>query len=359
MPGNKHTNTKHHSQNKAEQIRFMTDVTSLLSTIEQYGNPFEDESPYLVTLVSKSQLDEQATQTVKRLAEIGKIQYSDFLSKRLQSHEINFYEPVKMNKLNIFKEQSVRKVSALTVKNKMLRNDCELFSRLYLGATNRKVDLDQFFNYENQPFPPSISNNGHLRNGPKSNIVDCLRDEYQDADLEDLDYGSHDDATAFVVDGAVIVHFINSTGAKTFGEYSSKIRDYFRPFTQKYQRIDIVWDVYRENTIKRHAREKRGTGRIQKVASALKLPQKWVEFLKVDENKNRLFKLLAQDIVKIDAPDCLIVTNVEQNVLTLKEHDTSRIEPSNHEETDTRLFVHVKDAVLAGRNSYVLPIVMS
>lgn len=193
-----------------------------------------------------------------------------------------------MNNFKIFKEKPLRKVSSLEIKNKMLRNDYKLFSRLYLGAQNRGVNLEQFFNYENQPFPPSISDNGHLRNGPKGNIVDSLCNTYKDVDLEYMDYGTEDDATAFFVDGAVIVRFINPTGAGTFGEYSSKIQEYFRQYTKRYERIDVVWDVYRNNSIKRDAREKRGIGRAQKVDTNLKTPKNWTKNRKICRHAVRL-----------------------------------------------------------------------
>lgn len=347
-------NTKHHSQSEAEQKRFIKDVNSLLNTIELYGNPFESESPHLLTLVSNFQFDEKTAATVKGLVEIGKKQYSDFVKNRLESHTTNFFEPVKTNKFKIFKEKPPRKASSLALKNKMLRNDYELFSRLYLGATNRKVNLDEFFNYENQPFPPSISDNGYLRNGPKGNIVDCLCEVYNNENLEDLDYGTHEDATAFFFDGAVVVHFINTTGVKTFRDYSLKLQEYFRQFTKKFQRVDVIWDVYRTNSLKKDAREKRGVGRIQKVDLNLNVPKNWANFLKVNENKTQLFALLAQDIVKMDSPNCLIASNIDDKVLTSTEYDRSRIEPCNHEETDTRLFVHVSDAVNAGHTKVII-----
>lgn len=154
-----------------------------------------------------------------------------------------------------------------------------------------------------------------MRNGPKGNVVDCLCGLYKNVEIENLDHGTHEDATAYFFDGAVVVHFINSTDAKTVRDYSLKVQDYFRAFTKKFQRVDVIWDVYRQNSIKRDAREKRGVDRIQKVDLNLNVPKNWSNFLHVDENKTQLFKLLAQDIIKIDSPDCLIVTNIDEKLL--------------------------------------------
>ena len=40
----------------------------------------------------------------------------------------------------------------------------------------RDLDLNNFFNYENQPFPPSLSNDGELYETQKSNIICLLED---------------------------------------------------------------------------------------------------------------------------------------------------------------------------------------
>jgi len=36
------------------------------------------------------------------------------------------------------------------------------------------ADMEEFFRYENQREPPSLSNQGSLRSGNKSDILECL-----------------------------------------------------------------------------------------------------------------------------------------------------------------------------------------
>ncbi len=46
--------------------------------------------------------------------------------------------------------------------------DRELFGRLFITCQTRKGDLKEFFKYENQPFPLSISDfNGELQDASK------------------------------------------------------------------------------------------------------------------------------------------------------------------------------------------------
>ena len=64
-----------------------------------------------------------------------------------------------------------------------------------------------------------------------------------------------------------------------------------------YERIDIVADTYREQSLKNPARLKRGTSSRVMVQSALsKMPRNFKDFLKNGENKSRLIELI-QDVL--------------------------------------------------------------
>lgn len=179
-----------------------------------------------------------------------------------------FWEPIKSNNFRIFREKTPAKTSKAAEKLKLLKNDCQLFLRLFIGCTNRAADLDEFFRHENQPFPISISDNGHLRYGPKSDILECLEDLCQG-----IDVGDPTNVTSFHIEGAIIPHFIKTSAVKTFGDYSLKVQSYIQNFTSKYERGDVVWDTYKPNSLKNGTREKRGSGRAQAVKSKMCLPK--------------------------------------------------------------------------------------
>ena len=67
--------TPHHEQSSASQVRFTTHVQSLVSTIEELGNPFEEESTDLISLVSKNVADPAMKASLNKIEEIGKNQY--------------------------------------------------------------------------------------------------------------------------------------------------------------------------------------------------------------------------------------------------------------------------------------------
>ena len=72
---------------------------------------------------------------------------------------------------------------------------------------------------------------------------------------------------AIIVDGAVVVQMLQPTAVSTFEEYFNSI---FAPYIlrqlEDVKRIDIVCDVYKDDSLKKAAREKRGSGQRRKVA---------------------------------------------------------------------------------------------
>ena len=47
----------------------------------------------------------------------------------------------------------------------LTKNDCYLFSRLYISCQTREGNLEQFYAHDKQPAPPSLSLGGKLRLG--------------------------------------------------------------------------------------------------------------------------------------------------------------------------------------------------
>ena len=66
---------------------------------------------------------------------------------------------------------------------------------------------------------------------------------------------------AVIIDGAVIVQMLQPKTVRTFDEYFSTV---FAPYILKHletaKRVDPVWDVYQDDSLKRSLREKRGSG---------------------------------------------------------------------------------------------------
>lgn len=99
------------------------------------------------------------------------------------------------------------------LKLRSAKNDCQLFSRLYIGCQNRGCNLDDFFSHENQACPPSIAYGGRLRQTSKSDLLRCFENLHKTRTDES-------EVSVVILDGAAMVQILKPKTAKTFQEYS-------------------------------------------------------------------------------------------------------------------------------------------
>jgi hypothetical protein len=59
-------------------------------------------------------------------------------------------------------------------KQKVLKEDWQLFSKLFISCQSRECDLKEFFRHENQPFPAALSDGGKLHSCQKSQLAAIL-----------------------------------------------------------------------------------------------------------------------------------------------------------------------------------------
>jgi len=142
-----------------------------------------------------------------------------------------------------------------------LKHDFSLFGTLYVSMQKRPGDLQELFNHETQAYPPSLSDHGQLRFRKKSDLLECLS-----SDGNTDPPPSHD---CKLIDGAAIVHALPKHSAQTFEDYTKNI---FIPYTQQQlktcKRLDVVWDVYVDESLKESASAKRGSRKRLRVGPA-------------------------------------------------------------------------------------------
>lgn len=98
--------------------------------------------------------------------------------------------------------------------------------------------------------------------------------------------------------------------------------------------------------MKASTRESRGSGIIIKVSDSTAIPKKFKQFLCVNEKKTQLFQLLAKKMVGyLHYLGKHVVCTFDDQVFTPITMDVSSISPTSHEEADSRLLLHVKNAV--------------
>ena len=161
---------------------------------------------------------------------------------------------------------------------------------------------------------------------------------------------------AKVLDGSVIVHLLQPGATKTFQEYADQI---FKPYIlsqlEMVERLDIVWDVYRPDSLKQGARENRGKGTQRRVKAGTAIPSNWESFLRVNDNKTELFDYLGKFIVTVTVPGKEIYsTNGDRILCSASETNRQHLEPCSHEEADSRIMLHVADQVRQGHKRILI-----
>ena len=158
---------------------------------------------------------------------------------------------------------------------------------------------------------------------------------------------------AKVLDGSVIAHMLHPGTCTTFADYAEQV---FKPYIlsqlESVQRLDIVWDIYREDSLKLGARENRGKGTRRRVESRTKIPGNWQSFLRVNENKTELFAFLCKHAVQtvLENGKEIYSTNGEDVLVSGAGNVTTDLAQCTHEEADTRIMLHVADQLKQGHS---------
>lgn len=122
----------------------------MVDTITEFGNPFLDDSKELVCLSSKDVADVTVVTTVNEIKAIGLQQYQLFVKKRLVDRSKLIGDPIPKNRLALIRDRPrPARLSKSKLQLKSAKNDCQLFSRLYIGCQNRGSNVDKFFIHEN------------------------------------------------------------------------------------------------------------------------------------------------------------------------------------------------------------------
>ena len=254
-------------------------------------NPFMEESESLPVLDNRDVTDPAIVQTVRELEKTGQDQYK-YMTERVIERTTPVFDPISKNQMTLFSRPPSRGPSKTKQTITSLKSDCTLFSRLYIATQIRHGDLDNIFKHENHACPPSLSLLGKLRFGTKSDLVECLEKLCTSC-------GEAPVAEVIILDGAAILKMLKPIDVKTFQDYATHV---FLPFIKaqlrNVTRIDIIWDVYLEDSLKSTAREILGRGIRRRVAPSNTIPGNWQEFLRLADNKTELFDFLAHHVVE-------------------------------------------------------------
>ena len=107
-------------------------------------------------------------------------------------------------------------------------------------------------------------------------------------------------------------------------------------------------------SLKGDTRKGRESGLIVSVRENTPMVQHWTECLKDNSNKAELFHLIAEKITTNRTDHKMVLATHGENVIFSSAIDIDHFSPCNHEETDTRMFLHLKDFSATGHRKVSL-----
>ena len=273
---------------------------------------------------------------LRTVEEVGAKQYADFVAELLVNRSKSLYDPIERNNLAVFTGATTKATTKASQQLTSAKNDCSLFSRLYISCQTRKGNLDEFFEHENAPCPPSLSQNGRIRvPQKKSDLADCLES------LTTPQVEQPKEIDAIIIDEAVVVNMIRpGPTARSFAEYANEsFVPYILAQLSHAKRLDVVWDEYIADSLKATTRSNRGQGTRRRVRATSQVPHNWQQFSRNDENKRELFHFLGQCLGELICGKQLLTT-VGQEILSVPPRaDVVSLSPCTHEEADTTMML--------------------
>ena len=145
--------------------------------------------------------------------------------------------------------------------------------------------------------------------------------------------------------------------AKTFDEYAQQAAiPYVSSQLRSVSRVDLVWDTYKDDSLKGTARAKRGMGIRIRVVGKTAVAGSWQNFLRADSNKTTLFSFLFKIILQAFCKEDKEVVLIEgKGVLGAQQlQDIHILAPCIHEEAVRCMLLHVSHAAQHGHRQMLI-----
>lgn len=225
------------------------------------------------------------------------------------------------------------------------KNENELFSSLYIACKHRNANLAEFFSHENQQHSPAISLHGKPRQSTKPEIIKPLQ-KGQTTILQEPQ------VQAKIIDGAYMTNILRpgSEICKSFDDYANKV---FVPHIIHFWKCRsggcCLGLLYRQQPQRFHEGAPWQRNQTQSIWGKLtssklaKFPEsQWKQdrAIHIPCNKTDFFKVTCRQ------GDC--INQWGQCIIQPSPWTESNITPCNHEEADSRIFVHAADCAKQG-----------
>ena len=147
-----------------------------MTSIEEMGNQFLDESAYLLALDPEELLDDTVVRTIRNIETIGEKLHSEYVEQRLAKPTTAISHPRSKQHIPLFSKRGTKVRSRSQLEVADLKVNRDLMSSVYISCQSRAINLDDLLMHENLPYCQSLSDHGNLRAKNKSDLVAFLDD---------------------------------------------------------------------------------------------------------------------------------------------------------------------------------------
>lgn len=351
---------QHHAELQKSRItKDEQAVSAIVEVIEDLVNPFSDPKD-LLNISNATVVSTEIAQDLASAKNRGESAYETFKKERLESDPpiIKFHDRLPKLKLKTFADANKKKhVRSGTGKELILRTTTALFGNMLMMAQTRQLDMRKVLEHPLGPLPWALATaDGVPRKTSKSSLARELKKNIGPA--EDIEPHS-----ACLIDGMALVHKVKGEH-KTYGDIASLVLLKALNEASHSSRVDIVFDVYNEESIKNVERGVRGSNvgviQLKNITAKQKVVQ-WQKFLTASPNKTSLIHFFIQEWRQAKYTEqlgskSLFVTCGENCYKILHDEGCVLIPElcSTQEEADTRLILHSAHAAVAGFASVII-----
>lgn len=392
---------EHHDLSPSVIKREHSTVSKIKAAIMRHGNPFAIEGHTLYNLITHAYIPEQYVPQILNIDDSGQKLYEEYVAERING-KVSLWAPVKKEQNKMYISGSRSRAVKVRDKTIDLKETKELYGRLMVLARSSR-DINQKYaigNYEFTLTPralfapsgsilpcndksklihvleklsrtdapaveyPQPDEDAQMAAGdvsnedPRADVLDVHDEDPQanigelrtDDRLSDTDDAPNPCRKIAVVDGMVLVQKMTKKPATvvTVKDLSECFNERLTNLTRDYDEVILVFDTYKEDSLKQMTREKRQGGKDP------------IQYQVRDETSIKhisLSRFLSHSQTKADLTVYLAAKTLEYNMDSTKVFITSaagytrsntdlRFDDNNHEEADT-LLIH--QAVLAAQ----------
>ena len=184
-------------------------------------------------------------------SKVGEEAFEAFRTRRLENNTVDVFATMKKQKLKTFSDVYTKKVTCKG-NDIFLKADRNLFGHIIVVAQTQKLEMKKVLSYPLGPIPLALANaDGSLRKTDKAKFTNDIAQNVPVVER-------FTEKSACNVDGMSIVQKLDGN-QKTFGDIAKTVLKIVIREGDKCDRVDVVFDVCREGSIKDAERVNRGS----------------------------------------------------------------------------------------------------